>query len=175
MRLKLYTVNKEYCEFLRKYDTKVPNVNGEKEGRPFIGILICVNNKNYFAPLTSPKKKHLLMHETQDFIKIKSGELGAINLNNMIPIPYSELKMIDINNIKDDQYKKLLMKQLSWCNSSRNRITKRAYSLYRNIKYDNVTEKLKERCCDFELLEKICYTYMNKNMIKEDEIIYVYV
>lgn len=43
-RLNLYTVNKEYCEFLRKYDNRVPIVNGEKEGRLFVGILICVNN-----------------------------------------------------------------------------------------------------------------------------------
>ncbi len=174
MRLKLYTVNKEYCEFLRKYDNRVPIVNGKKEGRPFVGILICVNNKNYFAPLTSPKKKHLLMRETQDFIKIKNGELGAINLNNMIPIPTSELKIIDINNVQDNQYKKLLIKQISWCNSSRNKITRRAYSLYRNVKYNNVTQKLQERCCDFDLLEKACYTYMNNHCINEDELEYVY-
>lgn len=174
MRLNLYTVNKKYCEFLRKYDDRVPSVNGGKEGRPFVGILICVNNKNYFAPLTSPKKKHLLMRESQDFIKIKNGELGAINLNNMIPIPSSELKLIDINNVEENQYRKLLMKQISWCNTARNKITRRAYSLYRNIKYDNVTEKLKNRCCDFEVLEKACYTYMKKNCIKEDELVYVY-
>ena len=174
MRLNLYTVNKDYCEFLKKYDNRVPIVNGEKEGRPFVGILICVNSKNYFAPLTSPKRKHLVMKESQDFIKIKNGEVGAINLNNMIPIPASELKIIDINNLQDSQYKNLLKKQISWCNASRDKITRRAYSLYRNMKYNNITEKLKNRCCDFELLEKACYIYMNDNCIKEDELIYVY-
>lgn len=173
-RLNLYTVNKKYCKFLREYDDRVPLVSGEKAKRPFIGILICVNRKNYFAPLTSPKKKHLTMKEGQDFIKIKQGKLGAINLNNMIPIPFSELRKIDINNIEDEKYRKLLMEQISWCNTSRNKIMRRAYSLYRNFKYDNLTEKLKARCCDFDLLEEMCHIYMNENSLAEEELIYTY-
>lgn len=174
MRLQLYTVNTEYCDFLRKYDERVPIVSGPKEGRLFVGILICVNRKNYFAPLTSPKKKHLNMKDSQDFIKIKNGELGAINLNNMIPIPSTELEKIDINNISDDKYRQLLKKQISWCNSYSDRIVIRAYSLYKNMKYNNLQDALKNRCCDFSLLEKACYDYMHSNGVEEESLLYVF-
>ena len=174
MRLNLYTVNKEYCEFLRKFDSKVPIVNGNKEKRLFVGILICVNNKNYFAPLTSPKKKHLMMKDSQDFMKIDNGELGAINFNNMIPIPSTELNQISYADVKDEKYRKLLIKQISWCNSSKDKIINKAYNLYKSMKYDNMSEKLKNRCCDFELLEKMCYEYMHENCIREESLIYVF-
>jgi len=29
-----------------------------KEKRPFIGIILKINDINYFAPLSSPKEKH---------------------------------------------------------------------------------------------------------------------
>ena len=41
----------------------------------------------YFAPLSSPKQKHLKMKNDIDFYKLSNGKLGAINFNNMIPVP----------------------------------------------------------------------------------------
>ena len=80
MGINLYRVNKSYCMYLHEFDSRVPEIRKEKETRPFIGILLCVNGKNFFAPLTSPKQKHLYMKETQDFLKIYEGKLGGINL-----------------------------------------------------------------------------------------------
>ena len=75
-----------YCDYLRKFDNKVPYNAGKKELRPFIGILFLVNNCEYFAPLSSPKQKHLHMKNNIDFLKIADGKLGVINFNNMIPV-----------------------------------------------------------------------------------------
>lgn len=50
------------------------------------GILFKIDTFEYFAPLSSPKLKHIKMKNTLDFLKIKNGELGAINFNNMIPV-----------------------------------------------------------------------------------------
>lgn len=58
----------------------------EKELRSFIGIVFEINNCEYFASLSSPKEKHLKMHNTLDFVKIDNGKFGAINFNNMMPI-----------------------------------------------------------------------------------------
>ena len=41
------------------------------------------------------------MKNGKDFRKIKQGEYGAINFNNMIPVPDSALILIDIANIAD--------------------------------------------------------------------------
>lgn len=38
----------------------------------------------YFAPLSSPKPKHLKLKSKLDFLKIDNGKLGAIN--NMLPV-----------------------------------------------------------------------------------------
>lgn len=57
---------------------------GHKAKRPFLGIVLTINDFSYYAPLTSPKPKHIKMKDQIDFIKINDGHWGAINLNNMI-------------------------------------------------------------------------------------------
>lgn len=174
MRYNLYTVDVDYVKFLRKNDNRVPEVFGKKSNRPFVGVLICVNAKNYFAPLTSPKQKHIQMKDRQDFIRIEAGKYGAINFNNMIPIPRRYLNKIYINMVEDKKYAKLLEYQTEWINSNKSRITKIARNLYHGVTTNAVTEELKIRCCNFKLLEKKCYEYMSINNIMEEELEYMY-
>ena len=84
--LKLVRIGKEYCDYLREYDGKVPYNFNNKEIRPFVGVLFKVGNFKYFAPLSSPKPKHLKLKNKLDFLKLDDGNLGAINFNNMIPV-----------------------------------------------------------------------------------------
>ena len=69
MRLKLMLVklDSKYCDYLRKYDSKVPYNFDRKKNRPFVGVLFEVNDFKYFAPLSSPKAKYLKMHDNIDF------------------------------------------------------------------------------------------------------------
>ncbi len=83
VNLKIVIVNSDYCDYLREFDTKVSYNKYQKELRPFIGILFQINSCQYFAPLSSPKLKHKSMKNTIDFFKIKNGELGAVNFNNI--------------------------------------------------------------------------------------------
>ena len=76
-KLDLYTINNHYGNFLHNRDNKSPNVSGNKSTRPFVGIIIMVNNKNYIVPLTSPKPKHLTMRTQPDFMKIDNGVPSA--------------------------------------------------------------------------------------------------
>ena len=89
-KLNIYTINEKYIRYLKKYDKKVPECFDKKSNRPFIGIILNINNILYFAPFTSPKRKHLKMKNKIDFLKIDNGKLGAINFNNMIPVPFEE-------------------------------------------------------------------------------------
>lgn len=84
--LQIIRVNTNYCDYLRKFDPRVAYNMNEKEIRPFVGILFKIEDCEYFAPLSSPKPKHKKMKNTIDFLKIKNGELGAVNFNNMIPV-----------------------------------------------------------------------------------------
>lgn len=110
INLKIVRVNPEYCDYLRKYDNKVAYNKNEKELRPFIGILFKIDTCEYFAPLSSPKLKHKNMKNTVDFFKIKDGELGAVNFNNMIPVMKRDYTIVEYdeelsrkiyNNIKN--------------------------------------------------------------------------
>lgn len=164
MKLRFYTVKEEYTNYLRIYDSKVPYTFEDKSKRPFIGIIFKVNNINYFAPLSSPKPKHKTMKNQTDFIKINSGEYGAININNMIPIQINECKLINIiiNNQETEEeimYKRLLINQIDWCNKNIEKILKSANKIYYTITLNKANKRLIDRCCNFKLLEEKCLEY----------------
>jgi protein AbiQ len=73
MSLSFFSVDTAYCEFLRKSDPCVPYTSDKKEKRPFVGIVFTINETGYYAPLTSPKQKHL---------KMKNQCRGAISTSN---------------------------------------------------------------------------------------------
>lgn len=176
MRLSFYNADPAYCNFLSKYDSRVPYTFDKKYRRPFVGIVIeTANGIKYYAPLTSPKPKHLTMNNTIDFHKINNGIWGAINFNNMIPINEQSLSKVNLkiepNDTKDDiDYKNLLSNQLSWCNSNRDAIINKARKLYKIITEGKAPEKLSKRCCDFKLLETKCIEYMNIINVRQAQI-----
>ena len=59
MSLKLYEVDNNYIDYLKKFDNKVlhhsnPSYN---HTRKYLGILFNINEFKYIAPLSSPKQK----------------------------------------------------------------------------------------------------------------------
>ena len=170
-RLSLYTIDTEYCDFLRETDKCIVYNGGNKSNRPFIGIVLTIDGPDlkkikYFAPLSSPKPKHLTMHEAIDLVKINDGKQGVINLNNMFPVPKECLHLIDTvlhneDSHEDRQYKTLLSDQLDWCNVSSNASTirKKANMLYKKIINGHANQGLLSRCCKFKEDEEECVRY----------------
>ena len=165
LNFKLVKIDYKYCDYLRKYDSRVMYNNGKKELRPFVGVLFIINECEYFAPLTSPKIKHLKMKNTIDFMKIDHGILGAINFNNMIPVWKRNYKIIDINkDLNDDKkYQKLLSEQLSWLNSNNIQVRNKSYKLYSAYKNNKLSNNIQNRCCNYLLLEKVGKEYNEYN------------
>lgn len=167
MNLEIVRIRPEYCNYLRKFDKKVTYNMQEKETRPFVGILFEIENLKYFAPLTSPKNKHEKMKNTLDFMKLKNGELGAINFNNMIPVVSAEYELIDLNksyeNTKDVKYYKMLKEQLNWLNSKSIQVRNKAVKLYKFYNESRLPENIRARCCNFKLLEQKSVEYVNSN------------
>lgn len=155
---KLVIIKSEYCEYLRVFDNRVMYNTNKKASRPFVGILFEINNYNYFAPLSSPKPKHLKMKNNIDFYKIDGGKLGAINLNNMIPVPKGQFKYIDTNrrcvNPNEQMYQNLLKKQLRFLNREGKRLKNKALKLYEKRIKGQLPMQVINRCCDFRLLEE---------------------
>lgn len=160
----LYTISSNYLNYLRKIDYRIPQEHTGTLQRPFIGILITDNKHNYFIPLSSPKPKHAKMKNSVDFQKIGAhGEYGAINFNNMFPVPanpgvYSQISTVLISGLsaEDIQYRQLLINQLTWLNiqSNFNVILKKAKFLHNSYLKGTLKKKVCDRCCDFALLEK---------------------
>lgn len=158
----LVKIDTSYCDYLRQFDGRVAYNKGSKELRPFIGVLFEVEKCKYFAPLTSPKEKHLTMKNKLDFIKIDEGKLGALNFNNMIPVENHyvllDLDRADLDN-KEMQYSKLLKKQLLWLNRNEKQVRGKAEKLYLNHISKKLPKNIYDRCCDFKLLEEKCKLY----------------
>lgn len=155
---KIVCVDSKYCDYLRKFDNRVTYNFNEKQLRPFVGILFEVNNYQYFAPLSSPKKKHKNMKNTLDFFKIKNGELGAVNFNNMIPLNNENYELVDLNKKTNDsdeiKYQKMLKEQLKWLNKNYDQVKNKSYKLYNLYINNRLPKKIMDRCCNFILLEQ---------------------
>ena len=164
---KIVKVNSEYCDYLRKFDSKVSYNAGSKILRPFIGILFKIGKIEYFAPLSSPKSKHKKLKNTIDIVKIKNGEYGVVNFNNMIPVSNDNYIEFDLNKKckdKSEMHRIELMKnQLRWLTENKNSIYKKSKLLYMLYKNDKLPKNVKDRCCNFSLLEIKCKEYnLNK-------------
>lgn len=163
--LKVYYIKDDYINYLSKNEanchpdgkSRVPF--NKEQTRPYVGVIIERNDVNYFAPLASPKPKHQQMKNTPDVFKIKDGELGIINLNNMIPVKTNNIIMINLDD-KPITYKRMVNDQLQFINNSKTSLLKKVEKLFK-LYENNSIPRLTERCCNFTLLEKKCIEYNN--------------
>ena len=168
-RLGLYTVDIKYVRNLARVDDNVMSVSPQigKSTRPFIGLIVICNDKQYCVPLSSPKEKHKSMKNDVDFSKIydANGKLiGVLNFNNMIPVREDVIEKIEIRIKKNDvtetkNYKNMMINQLRYCRQNQAAIVKKANKLYQMIVSGNANSLLKKRCCKFNKLEKVLAMY----------------
>lgn len=165
-RLKLYYLDNKYVDFLRKSDPRV--AYNKNQTRPYIGVVYTYNDFKYFAPLSSPKPKHLKMNSRNiDIFKIRNGELGIINLNNMIPVP--EQCLIDcFSKIDNSKYKTLLENQINYINKDRQYLLSKVDRFQTLYRKSQLPEKVYQRTCNFELLEQKCLDYQKENLQGRD-------
>ena len=86
-KLSFYDVDKEYIDYLKQEEikqrgfTKVPNMEYENEQKFLCGIVLSINNINYYVPVTSYKKKKsesfLIIFDDDKYNKIK----GSLRFN----------------------------------------------------------------------------------------------
>ena len=132
--LKIYYISESYINYLRQFDKNV--AYNKNTTRPYIGIVYTYNNYNYFAPLASPKPKH-------------------ININ---PKAIEELTEV-LPTITDKKYKKMLEEQLTFLNNHKADLFKKI-NLFQNMyRKGHLSDNIKSRCCEFTLLEEKCKKY----------------
>ena len=157
--IKFYEISNKYIDYLSPHAphlflNKKPRQRNE---RKYIGIILHINNVDYFAPLSSFKPKHKTMDEMLDFIKIKN--YAVINLNNMFPVPQSECTYVDIAQEKDLRYRSLLLSEYRYIKSIQEKIRKNALVIYKHKLEKGNSTGVAKRCNDFTLLEELCKDY----------------
>ena len=162
-KIRIVKVDSKYCDYLRMFDNRVPYNVGVKELRPFIGVLFMIGNCEYFAPLSSPKDKHKLLKNTIDLLKINDGIYGVVNFNNMIPVKSNNYVEFDLSfdNKDNDEIMRinLLRNQLRWLTANRKEIMNKPRLLYNLYMNDKLPDNVRDRCCNYRLLEEKCNMY----------------
>jgi len=154
-RIQFYHISDKYIEYLHQFDEKVPfNKNGK---RPYIGIVLNINNIKYFAPLFSPKPQHAKYSDNPTYLRI-GKDYGIIRFNLMLPVIESELSYIDFNDIEDEKYRNLLIAQNNFIQTNTAKILERANKLYKWVVCDK-KDFFTSISCNFQLLEEKSLLY----------------
>lgn len=177
--MKLYTINKDYIDYLKEFDDKVVNVDYNERYKLFVGkIKLQSDNESisYYIPLTSFKSKYNDFDDRLDMIKIsdsnKNHFTSALNLNNMIPVPDIAATEFSYDMLRNNNsfkgytekynYYHLAINELKYINEISEKIENNAKAVYSIVKNNNERFKvLKERCCDFVGLYEHAIEYNN--------------
>lgn len=163
MQLKFYEVESEYIKFLRENgDNKIPNIDYDKHKKFFCGIVLTINNFNYFAPVSSYNKKvhtaFLIMDKDRKTKALKP--ISSLRFSFMFPCPIEYLNQKDFSK-EDEKYKNLLRKELHYCNINREKIRKLANEVYKLGLKEETRKKF--NICNFKKLEEKCLEYKTEN------------
>ena len=65
MKLNLYSISDKYIKYLRKFEDKIYDNKEEirVRTRKYLGIVLTINNCNYYIPMSSPKKSDYIDYE----------------------------------------------------------------------------------------------------------------
>ena len=177
-----YHVNTAYLKYLHdEIDTEVYYSEVKNyERKPFLGVIVNIEDYQYFIPLTSRKTKHLkwknvgnthyLIYETVDKKELRRGDifkpvpdsdtvlklLSALDIKKMIPVPADCYEKVDFNAETDLRYKALLEKEYFFCQSVQDGILEKALKIYHEQKESGVVHKM---YCNFSKLEEACKTW----------------
>ena len=154
--LRIYRVSEQYIRYLNSRDSKVQyNKNAR---RPYVGVVFTFGNFKYFVPMESPKENHSKIKPGKHILKLDGGRYGMLGFNNMIPVHKDALIAFDINAEQDEQYKRLLQRQVAVCNRMKADIINHAQLTYFDVT-TNKNKFLVSISCNFKKLEKACREY----------------
>ena len=164
-KLRFYTINPQYIDYLQSADANVYNHSGAKykKPRPYVGVVLKVAGNKFFAPLTSYKpKQDKIPPGNLSVFKIYErtnprNKLGMIKLNNMIPVLDSQLQLLDMN-AQPSHYKNVLYKQYEFIGANALQITQRAERLFTQVTSFRTPFYVKISC-DFPKLIKASQNY----------------
>ena len=163
MKISFYYVDEEYIDYLKKREitergfTTVPNMKYHKNDKFVYGVVLKVNEVDYYVPFShynKPQEDNILVKI--DYHKEKRIA-GSLRFNYMIPVPKRSLIPVDFS-VFDENRKVMLQKEYRACLSMLSQILKRAMKTYNRV-VNHVDDELSRNSCLFELLEIACKEY----------------
>ena len=180
-QMKLYKVNIDYVKSLYDVDHEVfydPD-NHNYSRKPYVGIVVVQNGRNYLIPLTSAKRKHsswrnatnhnMLVYKNissqtelspDAFYKNNNGQivqiLSVLEIKKMIPVKDGLYHLIDIDSEADVAYRELLRDEAAFLRSKWSEILNKAKRLYDEQAQTGSTIQFG---CTFKRLENVCDNY----------------
>ena len=177
-----YEIDNEYIKYLHHFDSNVYYHSSYKESvKPYVGILVDIENIKYLIPLTSAKEKHknqrmrsrdyLMIYDLVDknvneknavyrnhpsLIDRKYHILAVLDIRKMIPVVEGAYKKIDFKNL-DLNYQFLFYKEHEFCKAKQNQILSDATKVYEKSREKGTA--LSKFHCDFILLENVLQGY----------------
>ena len=183
--MKIVEINDKYINYLKMYFSNYLLDNKEDKryhNRKYIGVVFKIDNLNYFAPLSSPKKSDFnsdgtIKKSTLALIRIsyiynnKLELLGKIKLNCMIPVPDNAIIDYDLNNELNKKYKDLIINEFLWLQRNETLVINSAEKLYKikcnEDKYINdKNHKFYKSIIPFKAVEKLYNKYLEHNLQK---------
>ena len=178
-KLSFYDIDKDYIDYLQNTEiekrgfTRVPNMSYEGKEQKFLcGIVLNINDMNYYVPVTSNCKQYKdnirIVFKDDKYKKVK----GSLRFNYMVPAPKEVIKERIINNEPDKKRRMFLQKELEFCNSIQERIYKQAKKTYNSVIKGN-DKNLNQNACDFKLLETLAkeYSKPRKSLLERKDMI----
>ena len=176
----LYNVDVDYLQYLNGVDSEVQfSIDKDYEQKPFLGIVILIDNYSYFIPLTSSKSKHArwknvgpahyLIYEQVKKTELQRNDVfksvsdsdalkifAALEIKKMIPVKPHLYKRIEFSALTDLKYADLLEKEYRFCQKIQDGILTKAKQIYTEQKQ---TGTVFPYYCNFAKLEAACDAY----------------
>lgn len=152
-KLKFYSVDKEYLNYLKKYDVKVPNQDYKTHDKFFCGVVLEINNFKYFVPVSHYNKQD----NTNFLIENKGQAISSLRFCFMIPVPDEYITYKDFSKETDEKYVKLMDTEIEYCRENEDKILNKAKKVYKIG--CNSRHPLNKYCCDFKKLEEVQVMY----------------
>lgn len=166
--MRLYSVSDEYIEYLRKsfprvYSNKVEN---RIHTRKYLGVVLKINDYNYYVPLSSPKSHDYIEINGQKIIRkdsiivirmvVKGVLKGTLQVGTMIPVPGKALIEYNLQNEKDISYKELVQDEIIFIRKNSDKIIETAKLLYSKKVNGSKGNPVIDKIIDFKSLEEYC-------------------
>lgn len=175
--LLFYDVPAEYVNFLRNFETsirgfsRVPLVDYEthnRKGKFFCGVVLQINDFQYFVPVSS----NIHDHPNTFFLYDRRNRIGSLRFDYMFPVPERVMKERLILDEVDPQYRRLLEKELAYCQRNDTSIREMALQTYMMITLPGrgMEPRHLARSCDFRLLEGACAIYAREHNLSQDRL-----